>query len=145
VVDVIPFDLDCRLALAASGLGPRSIPERGRRVVVRGVSNHGSEEDTDGVRGELGQALIEQGARAAAALGVRLAGVDVITPDPALPLEAAGGVVNEVNTTPGLHFHSQAREPGSRTRVAAAILRGLLEPEAPAAAPVPGTLTSAAR
>jgi cyanophycin synthetase len=145
VVDVIPLDLDCRLTLAASGLRPGSVPAPGRRVVVRGVSNHGSEEDTDGVRGQLGQALVDQGARAAAALGVRLAGVDVITPDPALPLEAAGGVVNEVNTTPGLHFHSQARDPGSRTRVAAAILRVLLEPEASAATPLRGTLTRAAR
>jgi len=146
VVDVIPVDLDCRLTLEAAGHSLRSVPAAGCRVVVRGVSNHGSEEDTEGVREELGSALIDQGARAAAALGVRLAGVDVITPDVAAPLEAAGGVVNEVNTTPGLHFHYQVRNPAARTRVAVAILRTLLELPAPAAPrDLPGRRTLAAR
>ena len=54
--------------------------------------------------------IVEVGARAAEAVGVRLAGVDVITPDPSLPLGEAGGVVIEVNTTPGYYYHYHKRD-----------------------------------
>jgi cyanophycin synthetase len=33
------------------------------------------------------------------------AGIDIITLDPSVPLSESGGVINEVNTTPGLHHH----------------------------------------
>jgi len=49
---------------------------------VRGATRWGGETDNESVRALLGEALIAEGARAAAALGVRLAGVDIITTDP---------------------------------------------------------------
>jgi cyanophycin synthetase len=65
------------------------------------------------------------GARAAEAVGVRLAGVDVITPDPSLSLDEAGGVVIEVNTTPGYYYHYYKRD--GRVPVATLILERLVK------------------
>ena len=103
---------DIAATLEAQGLGLESVPEAGRRVLVesartrpashREVRTVFDEDATD----EIGPALRQQAARAVRALGSRFAGVDVITLDPALPLERTGGVINEINTTPGLHHHS---------------------------------------
>jgi glutathione synthase/RimK-type ligase-like ATP-grasp enzyme len=38
-------------------------------------------------------------------VGTRLAGIDVITTDPGVPLGESGGVILEVNATPGYHHH----------------------------------------
>jgi cyanophycin synthetase len=59
-------------------------------------------------------------------VGLRLAGVDVITPDASRPLEEAGGVVAEVNGTPGIHHHYHVADPANATRVAIPILGKVL-------------------
>ena len=69
--------------------------------------------------------IVAVGARAAEAVGVRLAGVDVITPDPTMSLEEAGGVVIEVNTTPGYYYHYHKRD--GRVPVATLILERLVK------------------
>jgi cyanophycin synthetase len=120
------MDQDCRASLREAGLSLRSVPARDAEVTVKGVANYGGEADTETVRGEIGAGLREQAARAAAALGVRLAGVDVITRDPTKSLDECGGVVNEVNTTPGLHFHYQVHNQAAMMPVAVPILRVLL-------------------
>ncbi len=61
--------------------------------------------DNTSVKHALCDAVIEAGSRAAEAIGVRLAGVDIITRNPGVPLVESGGVIVEVNTTPGYHFH----------------------------------------
>ena len=38
-------------------------------------------------------------------LGIRLAGVDILSADISQPLAANGGRFGEINTTPGLHHH----------------------------------------
>jgi cyanophycin synthetase len=74
----------------------------------------------------VGKDLRAEGGRAAEALGIRLAGVDVITRDPGVSLHASGGRVTEVNTTPGLHWHYLVRSPEAGVRVAVPILERLL-------------------
>ena len=63
---------------------------------------------------------------AAACVGLRLAGVDLVTPSLEGSLAETGGVVLEVNCTPGLHHHYLVAEPDRATRVAVPILRRLL-------------------
>ena len=58
---------------------------------------------------------------------MRLAGVDVVTPDPARPLGETGGVILEVNAAPGLTHHYNVASPGEATRIAVPILRALLD------------------
>ena len=61
----------------------------------------------------------------AGAFGVRFAGVDFVTPDPAAPV-SAGGAFIELNTTPGIHHHDV--EPRVRPLPAAVrVLSSLLK------------------
>ncbi len=122
----IALDPDCRAALARAGLSLGSVPPAGARVAVKGVSNAGSERESESVRERIGKDLRAEAGRAAECLGIRLAGVDVITRDPALSLHASGGCVAEVNTTPGLHWHYLVRDPEAGVRVAIPILERLL-------------------
>jgi D-alanine-D-alanine ligase-like ATP-grasp enzyme len=53
--------------------------------------------------------------------------VDVIAPDVSQPLEQSGGVVAEVNGTPGIHHHYHVADPANATRVAVPILQRVLQ------------------
>jgi D-alanine-D-alanine ligase-like ATP-grasp enzyme len=55
-----------------------------------------------------------------------VAGVDVITPDASQPLEQSGGVVAEVNGTPGIHHHYHVADKANATPVAVPILERAL-------------------
>ncbi|MFM8494748.1 MAG: hypothetical protein ACKOEM_04380 [Planctomycetia bacterium] len=88
------------------GLGRRidDVPAPGERVRISAVANAsagGTRVDvTDRVHPEnkrLAEAV-------AAAFGIDLAGIDLITPDITRPWQEAGGAINEVNVNPGLPF-----------------------------------------
>jgi cyanophycin synthetase len=114
----LDVDRDCYFTLGYQGLSLDSVPlpgqtfiaksvndPRRKRVEVRTVYN-------DVVTDLVCDALKRNAETAAAILKSRLVGVDFITVDPTVPLEKSGGVINEVNTTPGLHHHYDAsREP----------------------------------
>lgn len=117
-------DRDVRSTLAAQGLALHAVPRAGQRVRVKTVVNENAAAENEAVAGALCPELVDAAARAAAVVGARLAGVDVITPDPSRPLEAVGGVVLEVNTTPGYHLHYHRR--GRPCAVARPILETLL-------------------
>jgi len=118
-------DLEMRQTLARQGLTPTSIPAAGHVVRLKTVINDNAAQDNHPATHLLCDAVVDAGARAAEAVGVKLAGIDIITRDPSRPLEEAGGVILEVNTTPGLYCHyHRAGEP---KRVAIDILSYLLE------------------
>jgi D-alanine-D-alanine ligase-like ATP-grasp enzyme len=83
-------------------------------------------EDNETFSGELEPELIAEARSAQNAVGLRLSGVDVITTDPTRPLADTGGVITEVNGTPGLHHHYLVADPEGATRVAIPILERLL-------------------
>lgn len=121
----IPLGFDLHTTLATQGLRRRSTPRAGRGVVVSGRSNTGAAEDSRSVLAEVCADVRDVGARASATLGVRLAGVDVITTDIASPLDGRG-VVSEVNTSPGLHWHYLLAGDSPRVAVAEPIIATLL-------------------
>jgi cyanophycin synthetase len=124
---LITFDLDMRNTLAAQGLALSSLPTSGSVVTLKTAVNENGGLDNETVTDLICDSVISDGACAAAAVGSRLAGVDVITPDPTVPLAESGGVICEVNTTPGLYYHyHKADEP---TPVALPILERLLNPD----------------
>jgi cyanophycin synthetase len=118
--------VDCELALGRAGFRLGSRPPAGARVPVTGISNAGGEAESESVLPRVGKDLRAEAGCAAEALGIRLAGVDVITRDPGVSLHASGGRVTEVNTTPGLHWHYLIRNPEAGVRVAVPILARLL-------------------
>jgi cyanophycin synthetase len=109
---LVERDLDFERTLSTQGLRPSSIPAPGMTVRLKTTINENAPDCNRPARQELCPELIEQGRRAAAVVGARLAGVDVLTSNPGVPLEVAGGCVLEVNTTPGLamHYHGHPGE-----------------------------------
>lgn len=122
----IDVDLDCLLALQATGMSLSSVPPAGSVVTVKSAANASGPHDNRTVY-DLGPDLVATAARAARATGLRLAGVDLITPDPTQDLAPAGGAVIEVNGTPGLHYHYLVADRAEAVRVAVPILAWLLE------------------
>ncbi len=123
---VLKADLDSLLTLERAGLSLRTVPPEGETVQVKTVSNQGRADDSQTVRGPLSEELVSAGAEAARIVGLRLAGIDVVTPDPARPLSEVGGTIIEVNGTPALHHHYLVADRARATPVAVPILRRLL-------------------
>jgi cyanophycin synthetase len=107
---LLSVDQDMRRTLAKQRLSLRSVPPEGTVVTLKTVVNENCGADNTTATDLLCDSIIEAGARAADALEVRLAGVDVVTRDPAVPLEESGGAVIEVNTTPGFYYHYHKRD-----------------------------------
>jgi cyanophycin synthetase len=123
---LLQVDLDCIFALEEANLTLKSIPPLGAAVRIKSVISQNSVEDNETVRGAISDQLVEESRVAARAVGLRLAGVDVMTTDPTTSLGASGGVILEVNGTPGLHYHYQVADRTNATRVAIPVLRKLL-------------------
>jgi len=119
---LIGLDTELRGTLRGQGYGLQSVPAAGTVIKLKGVVNDNRGDDNLTVS-NLSDDVVEVGAQAALVVGARLAGVDVITPDPSQPLAACGGVVIEVNTTPGYYYHYHKRD--GRVPVATMILERL--------------------
>jgi cyanophycin synthetase len=113
-LSTISLDLDLKWTLKSQGLSLRSVPHANQTVPIKTVVNEGSAAECESVTSSIGQELRDEGAAAARALGVRLAGVEVITTDPSVSLQKSIGAIIEVNTTPGLHHHYLVRNDSSR-------------------------------
>ena len=110
----LDIDRDCTFTLGYQGLRLDSVPKYGQEVLVKSINDPRrkqvevrtvyNEDATDLVCDSIKSDAI----RAASLVGSEFAGVDVITTDPTVPLEASGGAINEVNTTPALHHHYQS-------------------------------------
>ncbi len=101
----IRFDDIAVARLRAQGLEPTSVPEKGRRVVLRdnaNLSTGGTATDvTDDVHPEVAARAI----LAAEQIGLDICGVDVVCESVLRPLEDQSGGVVEVNAAPGLRMH----------------------------------------
>ena len=108
---LLTVDLDMQRTLAKQGLSLRSTPAEGRVVTLKTVINENRGADNTSATHLLCDSVVEDGC-AARALHVRLAGIDIITRDPGVPLAESGGVVLEVNTTPNFYFHYHKQDGG---------------------------------
>jgi cyanophycin synthetase len=122
----IRIDLDCELALRSEGFTPKSILPSGVALRVKTRSNEAGSAERFTVRG-LAPQFVDEAARAAAAVKLRLAGVDAVISDPHASLAEAGGAILEVNSNPGLHHHYQVADAAAATPVAVPILELLLD------------------
>jgi D-alanine-D-alanine ligase-like ATP-grasp enzyme len=127
----LTITLDCVFELAKAGRTLATVPAAGERVRVKATTNHSGPADCHTVRTPLAVDAVEELGRAVAATGLRLAGVDVVTPDVTVPLAQSGGVVLEVNGNPALHQHYQVADPENATRVCVPVLRRVFESRPP--------------
>lgn len=122
-------DLDCILTLQRGGRSLQSIPARGETVRVKTAINQNGAAENQTIRPDaVGADLIADARAAMRATDLRFAGVEIITSDPSRSLRDSGGVVIEVNGTPGLQYHYLVDRPESATPVARRLLDVLLDP-----------------
>jgi D-alanine-D-alanine ligase-like ATP-grasp enzyme len=125
---LLRMDLDAILTLRNLGLKPSSVPPAGAGVSVKGTVSQNSAAENETVLNEVADDFVEEAARAATAVGLRLAGVDVIASSHDRPPSASSGAILEVNGTPGLHYHYAISNPDQGVAVAVTLLRELLRP-----------------
>jgi cyanophycin synthetase len=105
VLSWIKLDPVSLAVLAEQGYTPASVPAAGSPVLIRrngNLSTGGTATDvTDRVHPEVASRAVE----AARAVGLDIAGVDVVATDISLPLEPQRAAVVEVNAGPGLRMH----------------------------------------
>jgi len=124
------IDLDCVLTLERLGVGLDEVVPEAATLAIKTATSENCTDDNETVKSPLAPELVAEAAAAAQALGLRLAGLDVITPDITRALADAGGAIVEVNGTPGLSHHYHVADPDRATRVAVPILETLLrEPQ----------------
>ena len=120
-LSTVPLDETTRAVLADQGYTQDAVPLAGHCILIRrnaNLSTGGTAVDvTDQVHPEVAARAIE----AAQAVGLDIAGVDVIAADITQPLETQHGTVIEVNAGPGLRMHLEPTE-GSPQPVGEAIV-----------------------
>jgi cyanophycin synthetase len=105
VLSRIKLDPVALAVLCEQGHAPDSVPSAGTRVLIRrngNLSTGGTATDvTDRVHPDVAARAVD----AARAVGLDIAGVDVVALDISQPLESQNGAVVEVNASPGLRMH----------------------------------------
>lgn len=137
---LLTVDFDMRRTLDKQGLSLRSVPAEGKVVTLKTVVNENCGSDNTSASHVLCESIVEAGAQAARAVGVRLAGIDVITSDPSVSLVESGGVILEVNAPPNYYYHYQKRD--GVFPVAVHVLERLFQSAEPTAAPLLGVLAT---
>lgn len=102
---LLSIDQDMKATLALQALRLGAIPENHREFVVKSVVNENIAVDNETGTERLCSAVVDLGRQSLEKLGLRLAGIDVITSDPGLPLHETGGAVVDINAIPGFYYH----------------------------------------
>ena len=135
VMTRIVVDDQLRERLTADGLTLDSTPEPGRIVRLRDTANlstGGSAIDRTDVIHPV-NAMIAR--RAAAVVGLDIAGIDFLAPDITLPVTETGGGIVEINAAPGFRMHLEPSE-GRARNVAKPVIDMLFPDKRPARIPV---------
>jgi cyanophycin synthetase len=105
-LEPIDLDTDSVAVVAEQGfdVGTRIIPA-GVHVVLSRVARLASGAGGQDVTDRVHPLVAEQCERAARAIGLDVAGIDLIAQDIGRPLEEQGGAILEVNAEPALFFH----------------------------------------
>jgi O-antigen/teichoic acid export membrane protein/D-alanine-D-alanine ligase-like ATP-grasp enzyme len=125
-LSMLKLDLDSLRELSISGLTPDSVPAEDQVVTVKGATNQNGARDNRSVANGVGEDLVRASRRAVELVGLRLAGVDVVTDDPVGPL-ADHGAILEVNGLPGIHYHYLVHPATRAVPVAIPIAEALLD------------------
>ncbi|HET7229497.1 MAG TPA: hypothetical protein VFJ16_05810, partial [Longimicrobium sp.] len=132
----VPLPLDEATAryLERCGHTLDSVPAAGERVQLRGAGNI----STGGTSIDRTDDLHPRNAAlcvlAAGAVGLDVAGIDVLTSDISVPFDQNGAAIIEVNARPGLRMHADP-DQGAPRDAAGAILDMLYPPGAPTTIP----------
>jgi len=101
----IRFDGIAIARLLQQDFKPESVPEKGRRVILRNNANLSTGGTATDVTDDVHPEVAARAIAAAQMVGVDICGVDVVTESVLRPLEEQHGGIVEVNAAPGLRMH----------------------------------------
>jgi len=101
----IRFDDIAIERLKMQGLTPDSVPEKGRRVILRNNANLSTGGTATDVTDDVHPEVAARAVAAAQMVGLHICGVDVVCDSVLRPLEDQSGGIVEVNAAPGLRMH----------------------------------------
>lgn len=127
VLTLISLDDAVDALLERQGLSRESVPEEGRIVALRETGNLSTGGEAIDRTDQVHPANRLAFERAARAIGLDVAGLDVLTPDISRPLSEIGGGIIEVNAAPGFRMHLEPSE-GEPRDVAAPVIDLLYPP-----------------
>jgi cyanophycin synthetase len=131
----LPLDELTERHLARSGLTFDSVPATGGTVHLRATANISTGGTSIDRTDEIHPRNASLCELAAAAVGLNIAGLDVLTPDISVPFDENGAAIIEVNASPGIRMHTDPDE-GTPRDVPGAILDMLYPPGSQATIPV---------
>jgi len=117
----LPDDAATSDFLALTGRTLDTVPADGDVVRLRGTANLSTGGTSIDRTDEIHPDNVTACEMAAGAVGLDIAGIDVITPDLSVPFRENGAVIIEVNAAPGLRMHTHPSE-GTPRNVGAPIL-----------------------
>ena len=130
---LLSADLDLEATLASQNLNMDTVPDEGQDILIKSVDVPLTDNEEvrtvydENVTPDISDTLREQGSRAARATQAAFVGVDIITRDCTVSLEEGGGVIGEVNTTPGMHHHRNLTNDDKTPSASVRVLNYLLE------------------
>lgn len=122
----ITTDFECRRKLRDQGLALNHVPAIDERLVVKDVVNENSFRENHVIRDAVHPSIVKIGSEVASLFGIQLLGLDLIASEIDVPLKESGGIINEINTTPGLHHHYLISNEAERLPVGETILEFIL-------------------
>jgi cyanophycin synthetase len=100
--------------LERAGLSLEHIPAAGQRVTLRAAANLSSGGEAIDRTDEIHPDNAAIARRAAALIGLDIAGVDIVCPDITRPMRKTGGGIVEINAAPGYRMHLAPSEGRGR-------------------------------
>lgn len=102
---LLRIDRDMKATLAAQGLGLNAVPRDGQEFMIKQVANDNAANENVSMIDKVARSTIEIGQNIATTFGLRLVGLDIMTPDISKPLREAHGAVIDINGDPGFYYH----------------------------------------
>jgi cyanophycin synthetase len=125
-ISLIAKDTEYRNHLRHSGKSARSVPAGGEVLTVKNVVNQNSALENERVNERVHPTIEAQCADICRQAKLVFAGVDLLIDDIERPWNSQRAIVNEVNTTPGLHHHVLVDTGSDNHRVGTRLLNYLL-------------------
>jgi cyanophycin synthetase len=125
ILTQIALDAHAEDILRKQGYVPDTVPAEGVSVELRGNANLSTGGTAEDVTDLLPESTRQLCVRAAAKIGLDVAGIDIVCRDISLPLASQGGAVIEVNAAPGIRMH-QYPSSGESRDAGDAIVEGLM-------------------
>lgn len=101
----VALDSVALLTLAQQGYEPKTVVPVGTKVSVRPTANMSTGATAIDVTDKISPDLARDAVRAAQAVGLDVAGIDLVTPTLDTGLVMAQGAIVEINASPGLRMH----------------------------------------